>query len=339
MSKEAIHDHTSSHQVRKSRFGWKLVSLVAAVIGFGVGGGLYYSNVAVPVEVPLPQPSQQFDGQQAYAYLKAICDLGPRISDTRAMHHQQQILRKHFESLGAQVRMQSFLATQPSLRGRKFTCSNLIVHWHPNAKRRVLIGCHYDTRPIADREPILRNRRDGEFLGANDGASGVALLMELGKQMPALKTEVGVDFIFFDAEEYIFDASRDKYFIGSEGFVQEYREHPPGYRYEKVVVVDMIADAELEIHPDQRSAVQAGRLVQEVFSIAEELGFKQFNKEPRYDILDDHIAFQEAGIPAIVLIDFAYPHWHRLSDTPDKCSPESLHAVGSVVAEWIRRQK
>lgn len=295
-------------------------------------------GIAVPnVEIPLPKPSEKFSGDQAYQYLKQICDLGPRITATPAMTRQQELLKRHFEALGATVELQEFQGTQPSIR-RPFRCVNLIVHWHPERERRVLLGAHYDTRPIADQEPVLRHRQQ-PILGANDGASGVAFLMELGRLMPSLDLNVGVDFVLFDAEEIIYVPQTDRFFLGSEYFVKHYTANPPPYNYEAVIVVDMIGDKDLEIYPDQRSLVRAGALVEEVFAIAHELKVDAFHFGDGPDVLDDHIAFQNAGIPAIVLIDFGYPHWHRLTDTPDKCSGESLEKVSRVIVEWLKRQK
>ena len=314
-----------------------LGAVALLVAGAGVGLVMSATRSRGPV-FPTPVPSDRFDGALALEYLEKICEIGPRISATPGMRTQQEVLRRHFEALGATVERQSVKATQPSKRGRKFRLVNLVVHWHPQAKRRVLLGAHYDTRPIADREPVARDWKK-PFLGANDGASGVAFLMELGRRIPKLDLKVGVDFVFFDAEEYIFVPNYDKFFLGSEYFVRRYVRDKPDYRYEAVVVVDMIGDRDLEILPDQRSLQHAEGLVSEIWGIAGELGVRQFVLQRGPDILDDHVAFQDAGIPAIDLIDFEYPHWHRLSDTPDKCSAESLDAVGRVLLEWLARKR
>jgi hypothetical protein len=320
----------------------KLVAIITAVgiTSVAIVGGLLVMAGGFPVarvEIPLPQRSSHYSGDQAYQYLHKICELGPRITATPAMFQQQELLKRHFESLGATVELQQFEGTQPSIR-RPFRCVNLIVHWHPERKRRVLLGAHYDTRPIADQEPVMRHRQQ-PILGANDGASGVAFLMELGRVIPSLDLQVGVDFVFFDAEEIIYVPETDRFFLGSEHFVKEYTTKPPEYRYEAVIVVDMIGDRDLEILPDQRSMARAGALVEEVWTVANRLGVPQFINGRGPDVLDDHIAFQKAGIPAIVLIDFGYPHWHRLTDTPDKCSGASLEAVSRVIIEWLKQQQ
>src|SRR5262249_22920243 len=137
---------------------------------------------------------------------------------------QQELVKKHFEEQGAKVRMQSFTAKQ---RSQKDTVemANLIASWHPERQRRVIICSHYDTRPIADQEENRRKWTE-PFFSANDGGSGVALLMELAHHVKDLKTNVGIDFVLFDGEEYIFDPApdHDRYFFGSEYFGKKYKE-------------------------------------------------------------------------------------------------------------------
>ena len=138
------------------------------------------------------------------------------------MKKQQELIKKHFEDLGAKVQFQNFNAKQNSVKG-KIEMTNIIVSFQPDKKRRVILCSHYDTRPIADQEPDPRDWRK-PFVSANDGGSGVAFLMELGNHMKDLKTNVGVDFVFFDGEEYIFETegpNKDRYFFGSEAFRED----------------------------------------------------------------------------------------------------------------------
>src|SRR5262249_6645225 len=139
------------------------------------------------------------DAKRALGYLEEICRIGPRISGTVGMKKQQDLLQKHFEKHGAKVERQPFKARQAHQR-QDVDMANMIVSWHPERMRRVMICSHYDTRPIADQEEDMR-KWDEPFLSANDGGSGVALLMELAHHMKDLKTQVGVDFVFFDGEE------------------------------------------------------------------------------------------------------------------------------------------
>src|SRR5262249_10864845 len=150
--------------------------------------------------------------KRAMGYLEALCKIGTRISGSDGMKKQQELLEKHFKEHGGTVAWQKFTATQRSER-KPVEMANLVVSWNADRPRRVLLCSHYDTRPQAAREREAGKRRE-PFLSANDGGSGVALLMELAHHMKDLKTPVGVDFAFFDGEEYVFDGD-DKYFFGS----------------------------------------------------------------------------------------------------------------------------
>jgi hypothetical protein len=281
-----------------------------------------------------------FDGQRAHEYLRQLCNLGPRISGTPAMKKQQQILQDHFEKLGAEVQRQEFKVRQHS-RKDETPMTNLIVSWHPQRTRRILLASHYDTRPIADQEPD-RRRWHQPFLSANDGTSGVAWLMELGHHIKDLQTEFGVDFVFFDGEEYVFETSPfggDKYFFGSEHFAAEYvrSRATRKYRYEAGVLLDLFAGKNARLKIELYSWEAARPLVEQIWGIAQSVGARSFVFEKGYEVLDDHIALIRAGIPTVDIIDFDYPHWHKLSDTPDKVSAEQMKEVSDVLTVWLQR--
>jgi glutaminyl-peptide cyclotransferase len=280
-----------------------------------------------------------FDARRAMGYLDDVCAIGPRISGSEGMQKQQELLTKHFEKLGGKVELQKFTARQNSQK-QPVEMANLIVSWFPERERRVILCSHYDTRPIADQEPDMRKWRE-PFLSANDGGSGVALLMELGHHMKDLKTNVGVDFVFFDGEEYVFEPRSDKYFFGSENFGRVYRKDKK-CKYLAAVLMDMIGGKTPHFPVEQNSWFQAGDLVQQLWSIAGELKCTAFegigNDSPRVE--DDHVAlFRNGGIPAIDIIDFSYPHWHRLSDLPENCAGAGLEQVARVLSVWIQRVK
>jgi glutaminyl-peptide cyclotransferase len=276
-----------------------------------------------------------FDAKRAMGYLEAVCKIGPRISGSEGMKKQQELLKKHFESHGAKVELQSFPARQVSQK-KPVEMANLIAVWNPEAQRRVILCAHYDTRPIADQERD-RDKWYGRFVGANDGGSGVALLMELAHHMKELKPQVGVDFVLFDGEEYIFDPPNDKYFFGSEHFAQQSRNAK--HRYAAAILLDMVAGKDARFPYEGNSVFLAGKLLEQVWDIAGELKCGRFQKKVGHEVLDDHLALNRAGIPAIDIIDFDYPHWHRLSDTPENCSGETMAEVAKVVSVWLQRVK
>lgn len=277
------------------------------------------------------------DGKRAMGYLKDVCDIGPRMSGTPAMKKQQDLIREHFTKLGAEVEMQPFSAKQVS-QPNAVDMANMIISWHPKSKKRAIICAHYDTRPIADQEP---NPQDWKkpFLSANDGGSGVAFMMELGHHIKKLKLEIGVDFVFFDGEEYIFNADKDKYFFGSKHFALTWAKNGKQTKYVGAVLLDMIAGKNPQFYAEGYSYARAKDLVVEIWNIAAKQECKAFKQNVKHHVKDDHIALLDAGIPAIDIIDFDYPHWHRLSDTPASCAPDGMEQVAKVLTVWLQKLK
>ena len=276
----------------------------------------------------------EFSGKRAMAHLEAIAHLGPRPSGSPGMEKQRAMLVKYFEGAGGRVVSQAF-QIRDRRSGQPVRMENLIVQWHPRRLDRVLLGAHYDTRPFPDRDPIDPK---GIFIGANDGASGVALLMELAGAMPALGGPVGVDFVLFDAEEYVY-APRDPYCLGSNFFARQYAAGGHDHNYRYGVVLDMVADAHLEIWQEEHSVSwpDTQPVVNSLWAVAARLNVRQFVARPKYTVEDDHVPLRMiAKIPTCDVIDFDYPQWHTTQDTPANCSPDSLEAVGRVVLEWLR---
>ena len=271
-------------------------------------------------------------------YLNDVCKIGPRISGTDGMKQQQDLLKKHFEDLGATVSLQPFTARQIS-EGRDVAMANLIVCWHPEKTRRVLLCSHYDTRPIADQEPNRRRWHD-TFISANDGGSGVALLMEMANHVKDVDLNVGVDFVFFDGEEYVFDEG-DEYFFGSKEFARQYARTR---RRPTTSGPCCWTWSAARTRSSRWRRTRSGRrptLVRDLWNTADALGCTAFrsNEFSRFAVQDDHLPLNAAGIPAVDIIDFSYPHWHRLTDTPENCSGDSLEQVARVLGVWVQRLK
>jgi glutaminyl-peptide cyclotransferase len=277
----------------------------------------------------------ELNGKRALQYLQDICAIGPRMSGTAGMRKQQELLRKHFTKLGGKITMQEFDGKQKS-RKEPVAMANMIVSWQPEKRRRVIISSHYDTRPIADQERDPRKWRD-TFVSANDGGSGVAFLMELAHHMDDLKTAVGVDFVFFDGEEYVFEPRRDEYFFGSKHFAKTWRANPRRPEYGAAVLLDMIAGKRPHFPAEGYSYMRAQPLVLQIWKIAKDQGCDAFQARVGQHVQDDHLALLNVGIPAIDIIDFDYPHWHRLSDVPENCAEEGLLQVGRVLTVWLQR--
>ncbi len=284
-----------------------------------------------------------YDPQRAMLYLTKLCDLGPRPSGSPAMQRQQRMLIDFFTHQGATVMMQTFEIRHPE-DGSPVPMANLIASWYPGRPKRYLLCAHYDTRPYPDSDP--RNKR-GRFVGANDGASGTAALMEMAHQMNDLPDDVGVDMVLFDGEEFVWQQGRDEYFLGSKFFAEKYRAAPPAVPYRAGILLDMIGDRELKIYYERNSLRYARDLVKSVWKTADELGVRAFVPRVRHQIDDDHIPLNQiASIPTIDLIDFDYPrpgigapqYWHTEQDIPANCSGESIAAVVWVVHQWLKQQ-
>ena len=228
-------------------------------------------------------------------------------------------MRAELESAGWQVEVQESEALGHPIQN--------IVAKRGDMSPQIILGAHYDSRIFADNDPDPANHSQ-PVPGANDGASGVAVLLELARVLP--EDTVPIWLVFFDAEDNGRIEGWD-WILGSREFV---RNNPLQPR--SVVIVDMIGDADLNIYKERNSNQE---LTDEIWNVAASLGYDNvFIPEYKFSILDDHTPFLEAGLPAVDIIDFDYPYWHTLQDTPDKVSAESLQAVGETLQAWIMGQ-
>ena len=277
------------------------------------------------------------------------------------MTAQRELLEKHFKQLGAKVELQPFDADYPedgpdeSMHGKKVPMVNIIVRWNPEARDRVMICGHYDTLPFPLMDPVDRH---GRFVGANDNASGVALLMELGNEFAKQPPKAGVDFVFLDGEEFIFDHRAElgpehqsnnphgQFFWGSEHFAKDYADHPPAFHYKAAVLLDMVGGTELKLSKDllSMSWSESAKVVNDIWATAARLGVREFVDSTSLEsVTDDHVPLHEIGkLPACDLIDLGYmaegKPWHTRDDTPEHCSALSLAKVGWVLGEWLKKQ-
>ncbi|MGD0899771.1 MAG: M28 family peptidase [Thermoguttaceae bacterium] len=274
-----------------------------------------------------------FDGARAYEDLKQLVAIGPRRSGSPAMTAQQNLLAEHFRKLGAAVEFQRFTAPDPR-DGAEVPMANIIVHWHPDSKERILLCAHYDTLPLPYRDP--KNPR-GVFVGANDNASGVAILMELGREMAKWPSAYGIDFALLDGEEFIF-TEQDHFFRGSEYFARSYAKSPDCH-YRWGVLLDMVGSANLHIAEENNSYRWADTrpLVDQIWATARRLGVREFVPKREYEFRDDHLPLHDIGkIPTCDMIGWPYLPWHTEGDTADKCSALSLAKVGWVLGQWLK---
>ena len=257
-----------------------------------------------------------FDGARAYEDIITQVQMGPRTPGSQGHAQIREWMRVELENAGWTVEVHE---------------SQRLGHpiYNIVAKRnaeppQIILAAHYDTRFVADNDPDPAKQTE-PVPGANDGASGVAVLLELARTLP--DDTVPVWLVFFDAEDNGRVDGWD-WILGSRAFAEEIRVQP-----EAVVIVDMIGDANLNIHYEKNSdpIIRA-----EIWSMAAQLGYGDvFIADEKYSMIDDHTPFLEKGVPAVDIIDFDYAYWHTTADTPDKVSAESLHAVGDTLWHWV----
>ncbi len=312
-----------------------MLGLIVALVPFVAQRLRKMEDIANAPLKPAP-----IDGDRAYRYLKEICAIGPRPAGSQANTRQRELVAKHFKEHGAEVREQPFVGQDPR-SGARVEMANLIGSWHPDRTRRVLLGVHYDTRPFPDEDPDPA-KRTAPFIGANDGASGVAMLMEIAHHLNDLPTDIGVDLVLFDGEELVYGGGpiqNGEYFLGSKEFARVYSTRKTRNRYIAALVLDMIGDRDLGIDQEEYSVNMHFGLVREVWSVAKGLNATAFKNRVGTAVRDDHLPLMNAGIPAIDIIDFDYPQWHTASDLPEYCSGASLQEVGRVVTAWLALPK
>ena len=277
------------------------------------------TSPATSTVAPTLDPST-FDGQRAYADVLTQVSFGARVPESEGHAKIQEWMQAELESAGWQVEIQDSEALGHPIE-------NLVAR-RSAAPPQVILGAHYDTRMFADSDPDPLQHTN--FVpGANDGASGVAVLLELARSLP--EETVPVWLVLFDAEDNGRIEGWD-WILGSREFVKNNPVQPRA-----VIIVDMIGDADLNIYKERNSNPD---LTDEIWAVANELGYESnFIPEYKHSMIDDHTPFIEAGIPAVDIIDFDYPFWHTVQDTPDKVSAESLQAVGETLQAWILQQR
>ena len=290
-------------------------------------------GVFVLASILFPPPNafseSTFDANRAFGYLQTQCDFGPRPPGSAAHKQTRDYLISELRKFAIEVIAQDFIyqgADGP------LSLTNIIAIFGSTEvaqSKKVLLAAHWDTRPFADRDPDPE-KRHLPILGANDGASGVAILLELARAFHAKPPDTQVIMVLFDGEDY--GKTTDEMFLGSHYFARNMDDE---WRPDYGVLIDMVGDKNLDIYIERFSRAAAPDVVKKVWGLARRLRLDGIYDKVGQGILDDHVPLIEAGIKCIDIIDFNYPYWHSLEDTPDKCSPESLKTVGRLLLELV----
>jgi glutaminyl-peptide cyclotransferase len=271
----------------------------------------------------------EFDGAKAFGYLKAQTDFGPRNPNSTGHQKCLDYIAGELSRDAENVSRQNF--THRGYGGEVLKLTNVFGSFNNRATDRILLLAHWDTRPRSDEEKDPA-KQDRPILGANDGASGVAVLLEIARLLKQTPPPIGVDILFVDGEDYGKSHDLESYFLGSRYFMKVKSEN---YRPRFAILLDMVGYRDLQIPMEQNSITFAPEAVELIWSTAEKLGVTQFINVPGEQISDDHVPLNSGGLPTVDIIDFQYPYWHTTQDTPDKCSAESLEAIGKVLMNVI----
>ena len=310
--------------IRKSRFSRSGLCLALALVVPACGAR---DRAARP---------REFVGPRAFGYLEQQMQFGPRIPGTVGHERAGDWILQRLRATADTVVVQEIAfktRTHQILRLRNF-----FARFRPAATERVLFLAHWDTRPHADQSQNLGQQRL-PVPGANDGASGVAVLLGVADALKAKPPALGVDLLFTDGEDYgtswsAWEADTSDVLIGSRYFAAH---QPPGYQPLFAVLFDMVADKDQQFYYEGNSQAFAPEVVDRVWRTAADLGYgRTFLPGVKPTLTDDHVALQKAGIHAIDLVDFDYPYWHTTEDTVDKVSAASLQVVGDVALALVR---
>ncbi len=266
----------------------------------------------------LGDKTQVFDGERALTNVKYQLDLGPRTMGSEAHDQVVSWMIDELKAQGWQVETQEAVISGQVIKN--------IIAKRGDGTPWIILGSHYDSRLFADQDKNPVNRKS-PVPGANDGASSTAILMELARVL-SVKDNKQIWLVFFDDEDNGTVAGTG-WSIGSSYFVSQLKEKP-----DSVVILDMVGDKDLKIYKEGNSDRE---LNAEIWNVANGLGYKQFIPSYKYDLIDDHIPFIQAGINAVDVIDFDYPYWHTSNDTLDKVSAESLKTVGDTILKWLEK--
>jgi len=298
----------------------RLVAILVMLVGCGSGSG----------------PKTAFNGPQALAYVDTQVAFGPRIPNTPAHEKCGDWILAHLRATADSVDVQAF--DHVTVHGDTLHLRNFIAHFLPKRTDRVLYLAHWDTRPHSD-NPSFHGDTNTPVPGANDGASGVAVLLGVANVLHETPPSVGVDLLFEDGEDYgDFGPPEHDVLIGTHYFVDHL---PKSYQPLYAVLFDMVGDKNLDIYQEGNSLAGAPEVVDRVWSAAQQLGYeKYFIPEMKYSMTDDHIPLLQHGIHTVDVIDFDYgpnnAYWHTPQDTPDKVSAHSLQVVGDVAVDLVQ---
>lgn len=298
-----------------------LLVTIFAVIGVTAGQACAQTP-APPARQGVPARAAQakpvFDGGRAYQHLRQVVSFGPRPSGSAALEQTRKYIIEQLKTIGINATEQAFDAQTPIGRIRMV---NIIATIPGARKERIILGGHYDTKPI----------KEFRFVGASDGGSSTAFLLEAARVFKGKMNTFTVELVFFDGEEAMVEWTGTDHTYGSRYYVENARKTGTLATLKAMVLVDMIGDRSLKI---RREGTSTAWLTDVIWAAARRIGHGGIFVDESFEIGgDDHWEFLAAGVPAVDVIDFDYPAWHQPNDTLDQVSARSLEIVGAVLIE------
>ena len=291
--------------------------------------------------------AQQFSADSAFTFCQQQCDFGPRTMNSEAHEQCGQWIMDKFRSYGLEVSEQR--ATLTGFDGTPLQSNNITAHYQPELQQRILICAHWDSRPWADNDPDEANHQK-PVLAANDGASGVAVMLELARVLSAdtCRLSVGVDFVCFDAEDWGTEHQSDSWALGAQYWAKNIHKELNGKTYRYGILLDMVGGQGARFYQEGVSLLYAKNVVDRVWKAATTAGYSSmFPQADGGTITDDHVPVNQAGIPCIDIIP-CYPDceqsnfgptWHTISDDMDHIDPATLKAVGQTLLQVLFTEK
>lgn len=299
------------------------------------------SQTQADTTVVIKQLAPHFNADSAYTFVKQQVDFGPRIPGSTAHQRCAQYLKNTFVRLGAKVLVQEQKVS--TYDHKLYTLKNIIASYAPEKKNRVLISAHWDARPISDQDPSVQK----PFDAANDGASGVGIILEMARQIQQKNPALGVDFILWDLEDYgkanDSEPFEPSWCVGSQYWAKH--PHQKNYKVRFGINLDMVGGVNAVFTQDEISRQYAPAVVNKVWHVAQEIGYSSyFPNEISGAIIDDHFWMNKAGIPTADIIHFSdqagfYQYWHTQNDKMEFIDTQVLKAVGQTVLEVVFRER
>ena len=301
-------------------------------------------STTTEAETTMPRiPVPNFSADSAYAFIQKQVDFGPRIPGTKAHADCAAWLEEKLKSYLPEVIVQK--GTASTFDQKKYEVKNIIGSFNPQIGKRVLLCAHWDTRPFADRDE--GGNLNKKFDGANDGASGVGVLLEIARQLSIAKPDIGVDIIFFDLEDYgrpdvsSFPEMQDSWCLGAQYWARNL--HKPDYYAEYGILLDMVGAKGAVFPKEGTSMYYAPAIVERVWKRANDLGYgNYFINQQSNPVTDDHLYVNQiANIPCINIIHYEpeksdfFQHHHRVSDNMEQIDSKVIGVVGHTVLEVL----